>query len=480
MDAKLNHSDLSALFAKEANISGNKAEAFTKAVFDLIIEGLEKEGVVKINGLGTFKVADVASRSSVNVNTGEKFEIKGHKKLTFIPAESLKDDVNQPFAMFEPVEVDESYQEEAPAQDNDNESDSDANGDTVVEIASTAVTEITEETPLAEQEVQPMAVPVAEIEEEMPATEQEVQHIAVPVAEIEEEMPAAEQEVQPIAVPVAEIEEEMPAAEAKEEQTVITPAVEIEEEMTAEETENAEEVIGNDDENHECTELPVDSNIEEPVAIVQKSEEIQPEQKEEHSNKQAVATVMEEEATKVVAESSVKMDVADNRSNAATTAIKGNGKKKGALWTMLIFLVAIIIIGINRFGNTDTESAPTETSVAKEVKTEDVAKPQQVEKEEPIIAQVEEVEQPYSFVLCEELAALDLKKITVADTTLYVSTGELATHIVAADETLTKIALNYFGDKKLWPYIVKYNNLARPDDLCKGMEIVIPKLKPIR
>ena len=62
---------------------------------------------------------------------------------------------------------------------------------------------------------------------------------------------------------------------------------------------------------------------------------------------------------------------------------------------------------------------------------------------------------------------------------LHVS-GELATHIVAADETLTKIALNYFGDKKLWPYIVKYNNLARPDDLCKGMEIVIPKLKPIR
>ena len=304
--------------------------------------------------------------------------------------------------------------------------------------------------------------------------------MAVPVAEIEEEMPAAEQEVQPIAVPVAEIEEEMPATEAKEEQTVITPAVEIEEEMTAEETENAEEVIGNDDENHECTELPVDSNIEEPVAIVQKSEEIQPEQKEEHSDKQAVATVMEEEATKVVAESSVKMDVADNRSNAATTAKKGTGKKKGALWTMLIFLVAIIIIGINRFGNTDTESAPTETSVAKEVKTEDVAKPQQVEKEEPIVAPVEEVEQPYSFVLCEELAALDLKKITVADTTLYVSTGELATHIVAADETLTKIALNYFGDKKLWPYIVKYNNLARPDDLCKGMEIVIPKLKPIR
>ena len=109
MDAKLNHSDLSALLAKEAGMSLVKAELLTKTVFDLIIEGLEQDGIVKINGLGTFKLTEVASRSSVNVNTGEKFEIKGHKKLLFTPADSLKDSVNQPFAMFEPVEVDETY-----------------------------------------------------------------------------------------------------------------------------------------------------------------------------------------------------------------------------------------------------------------------------------------------------------------------------------------------------------------------------------
>ena len=91
MDAKLNHSDLSALLAKEAGMSLVKAELFTKALFDIIIEGLEQDGVVKINGLGTFKLTDVASRSSVNVNTGEKFEIKGHKKLIFTPADTLKD-----------------------------------------------------------------------------------------------------------------------------------------------------------------------------------------------------------------------------------------------------------------------------------------------------------------------------------------------------------------------------------------------------
>ena len=95
MDAKLNHSDLSALLAKAAGMSLAKAELLTKSIFDIIIEGIEQDGVVKINGLGTFKLTDVASRSSVNVNTGEKFEIKGHRKLVFTPADALKDCVNQ-------------------------------------------------------------------------------------------------------------------------------------------------------------------------------------------------------------------------------------------------------------------------------------------------------------------------------------------------------------------------------------------------
>ncbi|MBR5336249.1 MAG: HU family DNA-binding protein [Bacteroidaceae bacterium] len=109
MDAKLNQSDLTALLAKLCEISVSKADTFTKAFFDVIIEGLERDGIVKINGLGTFKMVDVASRSSVNVNNGEKFEIKGHKKISFLPADSLKEKVNAPFAMFEPVEVDDDY-----------------------------------------------------------------------------------------------------------------------------------------------------------------------------------------------------------------------------------------------------------------------------------------------------------------------------------------------------------------------------------
>ena len=84
----------------------------------------------------------------------------------------------------------------------------------------------------------------------------------------------------------------------------------------------------------------------------------------------------------------------------------------------------------------------------------------------------------YEFVLVDELAAKDLKNITLADTTLYVAEGDLAVHKVAPDETLTRIAREYYGDKRLWPYIVKYNKMSNPNGLCRGMEIAIPRLTP--
>ena len=152
MDMKLNHSDFSALFAKVLGISQADAEAFTKTFFDTIVEGLEKEGSVKINGLGTFKIVEVDSRSSVNVNTGERFEIKGHMKMTFLPADSLKETINAHFAMFEPVEVDdELVDEEADAEN----------------VVDEDVAEVVEDVqPVV---VAPQVVPISEIEEEMPA-----------------------------------------------------------------------------------------------------------------------------------------------------------------------------------------------------------------------------------------------------------------------------------------------------------------------
>ena len=81
------------------------AETFVAMVFDVVNEGLQKDKLVKVKGLGTFKVAAVKDRESVNVNTGERVLIEGHDKITFTPDAVLRDFVNKPFAQFETVVV---------------------------------------------------------------------------------------------------------------------------------------------------------------------------------------------------------------------------------------------------------------------------------------------------------------------------------------------------------------------------------------
>lgn len=450
MDAKLNHSDLSALFAQKANISGNKAETFTKAVFDLIIEGLEKEGIVKINGLGTFKIADVASRSSVNVNTGEKFEIRGHKKLTFTPAESLKESVNQPFAMFEPVEVDDSYQEEEERIDYDNDPEA-----------------LTAEEP---------EVPQAEVEEVIPAVVEEP--FSTPITEIEEEMPAEEEATVPVSAPQPVIEEEMPAEEKEDiaiKQETARPVSAPQPAMEEEAPTIEEEAVTEDDAITEP--VPAKEEVTEPIPAQQT------EITEEKPAVEEKPVATEEEATKPVAteEETTKPVTTTSEPKKVNTAPEEKEKKGSKAPFIILLIVAVAAIGGFVLFSGEKESEKSAATVAA-VPAEDKKKAPATEgsAEEAVLPAQPVVEEPYEFVMTEELAAISLRDITLADTTLYLSSGELTTHIVAADETLTKIALKYFGDKKLWPYIVKYNNLAKPDDLCKGMEIIIPKLKPTK
>ena len=67
--------ELIAAVANDANLTKKDAEVFVKEFFLLIEQALENEKTVKIKGLGTFKLIDVDSRESVNVNTGERFQI---------------------------------------------------------------------------------------------------------------------------------------------------------------------------------------------------------------------------------------------------------------------------------------------------------------------------------------------------------------------------------------------------------------------
>ena len=107
MSSKINLQQLAKTLAQKKNLPQKDAEAFLKEFFDSIIQNVTADKVVKIKGLGTFKLIEVLDRESVNVNTGERIVIPGHSKLSFAPENALKDLINKPFADFQTVVINE-------------------------------------------------------------------------------------------------------------------------------------------------------------------------------------------------------------------------------------------------------------------------------------------------------------------------------------------------------------------------------------
>ena len=107
MATKINLQQLAKTLAQKKNLPQKDAEAFLKTFFDAIIENVTADKMVKIKGLGTFKLIEVLDRESVNINTGERIVIPGHSKLSFTPENALKDLINKPFADFQTVVINE-------------------------------------------------------------------------------------------------------------------------------------------------------------------------------------------------------------------------------------------------------------------------------------------------------------------------------------------------------------------------------------
>ena len=105
--AKITNSNILSLFRKQIGISKADEIAFAETFQSIFEEALLQDKILKISGLGTFKLIPVESRKSVNVNTGEEIEIASHYKLTFTPDASLKVKVNEPLAHLETVELDD-------------------------------------------------------------------------------------------------------------------------------------------------------------------------------------------------------------------------------------------------------------------------------------------------------------------------------------------------------------------------------------
>ena len=207
-------SELADRLAEKAGIEKRVAQTFLSAVIDTIRDGVNNDKIVKIKGLGTFKVIDVDARESVNVNTGERVVISSHQKLTFTPDASMKDLVNKPFSQFdtvvlnegvdfdnmnssENIEAEPSEEEEKPiTEEVQNDSD------TTVELP-----EVIEETPVQEEAPVQEEEPVQDVEEEEVVLVQE-EETPVQDDQEEEETPIQEEEEVPIQKDEAPTQEE--------------------------------------------------------------------------------------------------------------------------------------------------------------------------------------------------------------------------------------------------------------------------------
>ena len=105
--SKTGYKELAQALVDKYGLERAAAEQFVEKMFGVLVKGIADDRLVKVKGLGTFKVIGVASRKSVDVNTGEPIIIEGRDKVTFIPDNAMRDLVNRPFSQFETVAVNE-------------------------------------------------------------------------------------------------------------------------------------------------------------------------------------------------------------------------------------------------------------------------------------------------------------------------------------------------------------------------------------
>lgn len=473
MNERLTIQDLIDLLAAKQGISKKDAEVFVKEFFLLIEQALEKDKNVKIKGLGTFKLIDVDSRESVNINTGERFQIKGHTKVSFSPDTSLRDTINKPFAHFETVVL---------------------NAGTVLE-----------DTPVEMEGEEEDAV-LDDVAAEDMATE-----------EVATEDVAADNPAVDIAVAEHIASADITTADVTTE-TVSTETVSTED-ITTECSVN-ENVISQD------------ATVETAVSIADSPESDAPAQREHAARMEEVYVADSQD----VVLNAVEEEKAASAFNAELKEDNNPAPKEKSVLSYLIAAIVVVLLlcgGIlvslyypdfllsqstedesntllaaeqevqpeimyaDSVGQKDSVQAAVkevlpDTVVNKKTRSAEVAMPVSKKKQrEEVSAEKVNKSTPKTAPSTMSKAAPSTTAKTTLPTTPkatspttysddvnYKIVGTKTNHTVKAGETLTRISLRYYGTKAMWPYIVKHNKgvIKNPDNVPYGTKIKIPEL----
>ena len=66
------------------------SEQIINSILSLVIEGLKRDHIVKINGFGTFKLRRKKSRIGRNPKNGKEYLISDRNVVTFYPSNKVK------------------------------------------------------------------------------------------------------------------------------------------------------------------------------------------------------------------------------------------------------------------------------------------------------------------------------------------------------------------------------------------------------
>jgi integration host factor subunit alpha len=78
----------------EIGIPTSMATNIVNSVFNIMIDKIIEDKIVKIPKFGSFKVKEKSSRLGRNLNTGENVVIKPRTVVSFLTSEQLKKEIN--------------------------------------------------------------------------------------------------------------------------------------------------------------------------------------------------------------------------------------------------------------------------------------------------------------------------------------------------------------------------------------------------
>lgn len=478
MDKKTTLADLAAVFAQKAQLPTDTADAFCRAFFAVIQEGLSRDKFVKIRGFGTFKTVTVGERESMNIHTGERTVIGEHEKVSFTPDASLKALINRPFAHFQTVVIEEGVSlDELNSVADDEFADDDVLDDNVPDMAAGAPAEdnLSTDDNLSEEEA---------LSEEENTVEQA------------EESPSAQHE----SAPDSDVQDSAAADNAPAEPTS----------TAANEEEAAQDTATIQDVKADHADVPTtDKEDEAPgtadTAAPQSAEAILFGQEDECPNADHAETEAETPAAKDIAYGDDAEDSgADEEGQAPTESepetspgnVSGSNvaagdvqyvivppPRRGINWwkTIALCLFLLLLMTISYFAgyykvfcppcgpvNTPTPTADTPlcpsdtTPAAKAVEPSDSTAAQPSDSLSAPAAHAQD-----GKVQAEQPAAkADTQQ---ADSVRY--------HIVEPGETLYAIARHYYGDKRAARRIIEANHIPDSDCITVGQKLRIPPVE---